>query len=40
MEIKMPPSKGNILLVDDTFANLQVLTQILTKQGYKIRPAN
>lgn len=35
----MPPSKGNILLVDDTFANLQVLTQILTKQGYKIRPA-
>ena len=31
--------KGNILIVDDTFANLQVLTQMLTEQGYKIRPA-
>jgi len=35
----MPPSKGNILLVDDTPANLQILSQILAKQGYKIRPA-
>lgn len=32
--------KGNILIVDDTLANLQVLTQILTGQGYyKTRPA-
>jgi signal transduction histidine kinase len=34
------PSKGNILIVDDTLANLQVLTQMLTERGYKIRPAN
>ncbi|MDM8560608.1 response regulator [Candidatus Parabeggiatoa sp. HSG14] len=32
-------SKGTILVVDDTLANLQVLTQMLTEQGYKIRPA-
>ena len=31
--------KGNILLVDDTQANLQVLTQMLTERGYKVRPA-
>ncbi|HEC86234.1 MAG TPA: hybrid sensor histidine kinase/response regulator [Thioploca sp.] len=36
----MQPSKGNILIVDDTLANLQVLTQMLTERGYKIRPAN
>jgi signal transduction histidine kinase len=34
----MSKSKGNILLVDDIPANLQVLTQMLTEQGYKIRP--
>ncbi len=32
-------SKGTILLVDDTLANLQVLTQMLKKRGYMIRPA-
>lgn len=32
-------SKGNILIVDDILANLQVLTKMLIKQGYKIRPA-
>ncbi len=32
-------SKGNILVVDDTPANLQVLTGMLKKEGYKVRPA-
>ncbi|OQY56270.1 MAG: hybrid sensor histidine kinase/response regulator [Candidatus Parabeggiatoa sp. nov. 2] len=36
---KTPNSKGTILIVDDTLANLQLLTQMLTAQGYKIRPA-
>ncbi|EDN70474.1 two-component hybrid sensor and regulator [Beggiatoa sp. PS] len=31
-------SKGNILIVDDMPANLQILNQILTEQGYKVRP--
>ncbi len=29
--------KGNILIVDDFIENLHVLTEILTKQGYKVR---
>jgi len=29
---------GNILVVDDTPANLRLLTDILTKKGYKVRP--
>lgn len=32
--------KGNILIVDDPIENLQVLTEILTKQGYKVRITN
>jgi len=34
----IPESKGNILIVDDMPANLQILNQILTEQGYKVRP--
>ncbi|MBR8838889.1 MAG: response regulator [Stigonema ocellatum SAG 48.90 = DSM 106950] len=29
--------KGNILIVDDLIENLHVLTEILSKQGYKVR---
>lgn len=29
--------KGNILIVDDLIENLHFLTDILTKQGYKVR---
>jgi signal transduction histidine kinase len=32
------PYKGNILVVDDTPANLRLLVDILTKKGYKARP--
>jgi DNA-binding response OmpR family regulator len=35
----MPESKGNILLVDDTHTNLQVLSEMLSQRGYKIRLA-
>jgi two-component system, NtrC family, sensor kinase len=31
--------KGNILVVDDTPANLHLLIDILSKQGYEVRPA-
>jgi PAS domain S-box-containing protein len=30
---------GNILVVDDIAANLQLLTQILSEQGHRVRPA-
>ncbi|MBN1179397.1 MAG: response regulator [Anaerolineae bacterium] len=30
--------KGNILVVDDTPANLRFLSQMLSEQGYKVRP--
>ncbi len=30
-------SKGDILIVDDTLANLRVLSNMLTEQGYKVR---
>ena len=30
-------AKGTILIIDDLLENLQVLTKILTKQGYKVR---
>src|SRR5262245_52537240 len=33
-------AQANILVVDDTPANLNVLSSILTQQGYKVRPAN
>ncbi len=32
-------SHANILVVDDTLANLQLLVGILTEHGYKVRPA-
>ncbi len=32
-------AKGDILVVDDTPANLDVLTAMLSEQGYKVRPA-
>ncbi len=32
------PSKGNILVVDDTPQNLRLLVSILQKQGYEVRP--
>jgi class 3 adenylate cyclase len=31
--------RNNILIVDDTPANLQVLSQLLTAQGYRVRPS-
>jgi sigma-B regulation protein RsbU (phosphoserine phosphatase) len=31
------PSKGNILVVDDTLANLRLLSGMLVEQGYKVR---
>lgn len=34
------PTAGNILVVDDTPANLRLLVSILTEQGYKVRPAS
>src|SRR5512137_1539669 len=30
-------SKGDLLIVDDTVANLRLLSQMLTDQGYKVR---
>jgi two-component system sensor histidine kinase/response regulator len=30
--------KGNILIVDDSLVNLRLLTQMLTKRGYEVRP--
>lgn len=32
-------NRGDILIVDDTPANLQLLMQLLNDQGYKVRPA-
>jgi two-component system NtrC family sensor kinase len=40
MNYEVPPVfKGNILIVDDVPTNLQLLAQILSKQGYKTRTA-
>lgn len=33
-------AKADILIVDDTPENLQVLSSMLSKEGYKVRPAN
>ena len=33
------PYKADILIVDDTPANLNVLSSLLTKHGYHVRPA-
>jgi CheY-like chemotaxis protein len=35
----MPKAISNILAVDDTLENLQILIQLLTRRNYKIRPA-
>jgi DNA-binding response OmpR family regulator len=37
---ELQPDQATILVVDDTPANLNVLSAILTQQGYKVRPAN
>ncbi|HBR73725.1 MAG TPA: hybrid sensor histidine kinase/response regulator, partial [Cyanobacteria bacterium UBA11159] len=34
------PSKGNILAVDDTSANLKLLAGILSRQGYQVQVAS
>lgn len=36
---KILPEKGNILVVDDKLDNLQLLSALLTKNGYEVRPA-
>src|SRR4051812_38693505 len=38
--LEVAPDQATILVVDDTPANLNVLSAILTQQGYKVRPAN
>ena len=37
---ELAPDQATILIVDDTPANLNVLSAILTQQGYNVRPAN
>ena len=32
-------NKGSILVIDDTPANLSLLTQVLSESGYKVRAA-
>ena len=32
------PARGNVLVVDDTPANLTLLTQMLGEHGYRVRP--
>ncbi len=34
------PKKGSILIVDDNVANLHLMSQMLGKYGYKVRPVN
>jgi signal transduction histidine kinase len=36
---KTAADRGNILIVDDTLANLRLLTEMLREQGYKVRGA-
>lgn len=38
-ELRINYLQSNILVVDDTLANLQLLVEILTEHGYKVRPA-
>ncbi len=41
MSDKQPnTSKANILVVDDTVANLRLLVNLLVERGYKVRPAS
>src|SRR5512138_3614365 len=35
-----PSTPEDILVVDDTPASLRLLTELLTKEGYRIRPAS
>ena len=35
---QIDPTNADILIVDDTPANLQLLSQILAEQGYRVRP--
>jgi len=37
-ETETPSSTADILIVDDTLANIQVLSAMLKQQGYKVRP--
>jgi sigma-B regulation protein RsbU (phosphoserine phosphatase) len=37
-EPALSSSKGNILIVDDTPANLRLLSKMLAEQGYRVRP--
>jgi putative two-component system response regulator len=39
-ESSSSPYIADILIVDDTFANLQLLVNMLKGEGYKVRPAN
>lgn len=39
MNSEAPAPQPNILVVDDTPANLQLLTEMLKEKGYKVRPA-
>ncbi|MEA5467845.1 PAS domain S-box protein [Spirulina sp. 06S082] len=39
MNSNFPPVQSNILVVDDTPANLRLLTELLSQQGYDVRPA-
>ncbi|MEK8021747.1 MAG: response regulator, partial [Candidatus Parabeggiatoa sp.] len=36
---KIVEKPGNILVVDDTPANLRLLTKLLSDNGYEVRPA-
>ena len=38
MDTKNKPTKGNILVVDDTPANLKLLNTLLKENGYNVRP--
>jgi putative two-component system response regulator len=37
-DIPAGPAKGNLLVVDDTPANLELLSQMLGERGYRVRP--
>ena len=39
MNSNFSPVRSNILVVDDTPANLRLLTELLSQQGYDVRPA-
>ena len=40
LENSITPHEADVLIVDDTLANLQLLTSILKEEGYKVRPAS